>query len=204
MRQIKLGLQRLNIMQIAAALLVLGLVMGVLTANIFKGYYMDQMSDYFREAFYDISEGDINYSGLFFRITGDNLGELALFWIFCITIIGIPYIVLKLIAMSFSAGFFISAVAMLYGFKGIWLVLAYIFPHWLIYLPVYYLCFSRGYTLCRSIYAERRDYPGAIISKVRQYVPLFLILAALILVAGFLEAFVGSFLLKKALGLYIK
>lgn len=204
MKQIKLGLRRFNALQVAAALLVIGLIIGILTANIFKGYYMEQMEEYQREVFPAISEGDTDYSGLFLRILGDNLREFAVFWIFCITILGIPYMALKITSLGFSAGFFISAIAMQYGFKGILLVLAYIFPHWLIYLPVYYICLSKGYILCRTIYTERREYAGAIIKEIRQYVPLFLVLAVLLLLAGFLEAFVGSFILKKALSLFVK
>ena len=203
MKQFRIQFRQLSAIQIAVILLILGLFFGILTANVFKGNYFGQMEKYQNEVFPEISNGDIDYNRLFFRILGDNYKEFLLFWVLSITILGVPYMAFKITVFGFTAGFFISAVAMQYGFKGIILIFAYLFPHWIIYLPIYYFCLYKGYQLCRSIYFDRREYLGSIPKQVKQYLPLIFVLAVLLFFGSFLEAYAGSFLLKKALGLFI-
>lgn len=151
--------------------------------------------------FAEIAREDINYFKLFTYILGRSFREFVVFWLLSFTILGIPYIILKILAFGFSTGFFISAIALQYGFKGIIMILAYKFPHGIIYLPIIILCIHKGYCLTRSIYYENRDFSGAIIRQAKSYLLLWIFLAVLLVLGCFLEAYVGSFLLKKALNL---
>jgi stage II sporulation protein M len=160
------------------------------------------MMNYHNVIFTEIVREKINYSGLFIYILGENFREFIVFWLLSITILGIPYIVLKLITFGFSAGFFISAIAMQYGFKGIILILTYVFPHGIIYLPIIILCLHKGYGLCRSIYYENRNYMGTILKFIKSYLLLWMFLSVLLVLGSFLEAYLGSFFLKKTLGLF--
>lgn len=179
--------------------MIIGLFLGVLFANVFKSFYYDRMMSYHNEIFTDIVRERIDYKGLFIYVLGKSLREFAVFWLLSITILGIPYMIIKIIAFGFSTGFFISAIAMQYGFKGLLLILVYKFPHGLIYLPLIILCLYRGYNLSKSIYYESRDYIGTIRRQLKSYMMLWLFLIALLVLGCFLEAYVGSFLLKKAL-----
>lgn len=157
--------------------------------------------EYHNNIFAEIVRENIDYSSLFFYILGNNLREYVVFWLLSVTVLGIPYIILKIITFGFSTGFFISAIAIQYGFKGIILILTYKFPHGIIYLPIIILCIHKGYSLTRSIYYENRDYMGTILRQSKSYLLLWLFLAVLLVLGSFLEAYVGSFLLKKTLGL---
>ena len=159
------------------------------------------MMEYHNNIFAEIVRENIDYSSLFFYILGNNLREYVVFWLLSVTVLGIPYIILKIITFGFSTGFFISAIAIQYGFKGIILILTYKFPHGIIYLPIIILCIHKGYSLTRSIYYENRDYMGTILRQSKSYLLLWLFLAVLLVLGSFLEAYVGSFLLKKTLGL---
>ncbi len=156
---------------------------------------------YHNNIFAEIVREDIDYSSLFFYILGNNLREYVVFWLLSVTVLGIPYIILKIITFGFSTGFFISAIAIQYGFKGIILIITYKFPHGIIYLPIIILCIHKGYGLTRSIYYENRDYMGTILRQCKSYLLLWVFLAVLLVLGSFLEAYVGSFLLKKTLGL---
>lgn len=202
MKQIKLQLQRLNIIQIAVFLLVIGLFLGVLFANLFRNSYFDQMINYQSEVFKDIVMEDIDYTGLFFYILRNNFKEFVIFWLLCVTILGIPYMALKIVSFGFTSGFFISAIAMQYGFKGIILILVYILPHGLLYLPVAVICLYKGYYLCRTIYYDKKNYLGSIFRQLKSYMLLLLLLAILLILGSFLEAYAGSFILKKTLALF--
>jgi stage II sporulation protein M len=109
---------------------------------------------------------------------------------------------LKITSFGFFSGFFISAVTMRYGLKGILLVLVYVFPHGLLYLPIYLISLYKGFELCRTIYSENRNNFGGISKLVKNHLVLILLLAVALLVASFLEAYPGAYLLKKALGAF--
>lgn len=203
MKLIKLKLQRFNMIQISVIIVIIGLFLGVLFANMFQSFYYERMMNYNNVIFSEIVKEEINYSGLFFYVLKENYEEFIVFWLLSITILGIPYMILRLIYLGFSVGFFISAIAMQYGFKGILLILAYEFPHGLIYIPVILLSLYKGFGLCKTIYYDNRNVSGTIISQLKSYILLFVFLAVLLLLGSFLEAYVGSFFLKKTLGLFI-
>jgi stage II sporulation protein M len=202
MKKLQFQVHKLNLLQISIIILIAGLLLGVLSANLFRDSYFEQMADYQNTVFVNIAKEKIDYSGLFAYVLRKNFKELAVFWLLSITILGIPYMVYKIAAFGFSAGFFISAVAMQYGFKGIIFILVYEFPHGLIYLPVALLCLYKGFNLCKSIYYDKKNYMGAIKAQLKPYFLLFLLLIILVIAGSFLEAYAGSFFLKKALGLF--
>lgn len=202
MKLLKIKLQRLTVMQISILLIIAGLFFGILFANLFQPYYYEKMVNYHDHIFSDIVRENIDYSGLFIYILSKNLREFVVFWLLCITILGIPYMIFKLFIFGFTAGFLISSIAIQFGIKGILLILAYIFPHGLVYIPVIILCLYNGYRLTRTIYYENAGHIGIIIKQLKSYVFLLIFLTVLILLGSFLEAYVGSFFLKKILVLF--
>lgn len=202
MKKIRFKLQGLSVIQTSILLMIVGLCFGVLSANMFRSFYYDRMMNYHNVIFSEIARENIDHSGLFIFILGENFREFVVFWLLSITILGIPYMVLRLITFGFSTGFFISAIAMQYGFKGILLILIYKFPHGIIYLPIIILCLYKGLALCRAIYYENRNHIGAILKELKSYLFLWMFLSVLLVLGSFLEAYVGSFFLKKVLGLF--
>jgi stage II sporulation protein M len=202
MKQLKLQFNRLNVFQISIFLLILGLFLGVLCANVFRTNYAQQMQNYEENVFSEITANEIDYAGLFRYVLGKNFNNFIVFWLLSITILGIPYMALKITSFGFFAGFFISAVTMQYGLKGIILIIVYAFPHGLLYLPIALISLYKGYELCRKIYQTNRTSFGGLAKPIKSHLIIILLLALALLVASFLEAYPGAFLLKKALGLY--
>jgi len=202
MKFLKAKLQRLTIGQISILLIVTGLVLGIIFSNIFQPFYYEKMINLHDNLFSDIVREKIDYTGLFIYILGKNFREFFVFWLLCITVLGIPYMILKLVALGFTTGFFISSIAMQYGIKGILLILAYIFPHGLVYIPVIILCLYNGFRLTKTIYYDNPGHFGVIFKQLKTYILLLIFLTVLILLGSFLEAYVGSFFLKKVLALF--
>ncbi len=202
MKQLKLQLNRLSVIQISVFLLILGLFLGILCANIFKASYLSEMKLYITDIFPKIADNDIDYAGLFLYVLTKNLGNFFIYWLLCITILGIPYIAYKITSFGFFTGFLISMLTLEYGMKGLLLILAYIFPHGLLYLPIALISLYKGYKLCSSIYHDSRANISAIARQLKSNIALILILALALLIASFLEAYPGAFLLKKTLGLF--
>ncbi len=202
MKLLKIQINRLNAVQISLFLLILGLFLGVLCANIFKSSFVAQIQDYEADVFAKITANDIHYAGLFRYVLGKNFNEYIVFWLLSVTILGIPYMALKITSFGFFSGFFISAVTMQYGIKGILLVLVYIFPHGLLYLPIALICLYKGFELSRTIYHDNHTRMGGIAALVRSNLIIILVLAMALLAASFLEAYPGAYLLKKVLNLF--
>lgn len=200
MKQLKLQLNKLGVIQISIILLIIGVFLGVLCANVFQENYSIQMQNYEDNVFSKIIINDIDYSGLFQYVLGKNFNDFVIFWLLSITILGIPYMALKVTSFGFFSGFLISAVAMRYGIKGLLLVLAYVFPQGLLYFPISIICLLKGFELCRTIYSENRNSLGGISKIVKKYLILILLLAIALVIASFLEAYPGAYFLKKALG----
>jgi len=140
MKKLSLHLHRFSAVQVAIFLLILGVFSGIVFANVFQNSYRSQMQLYEENIFSDIRALKINYSGLFSYILWKNLKEYAIFWLLSITILGIPYMAYKTMFFGFSTGFFISSITMQFGFKGILLIIAYVFPQGLLYLPIAVIC----------------------------------------------------------------
>lgn len=199
MKQIRNHINQLNSVYAALLILILGLFSGVLFANLFRTSYSQQLFLYKEKIFVQIIGEEINYSGLFSYILRNNIKEFAVFWLLSITILGIPYIIYKIVSFGFFTGFFLSVISMQYGTKGILLVLAYIFPHGILYIPIALLCVYKGFQLCNTIYKDRRYSNGSIKQIIKPYLMLILILFIVLLIGSFLEAYLGSSLLKKTM-----
>ncbi len=202
MKNIKYYINRLGTLQVSIILLLVGVTFGILISNVFKNSYVEQIHYLESNVFSSIASNKINYSGLFLFTLKKNLKELSVFWLLSITILGVPYMVYKITALGFYASFFISVVTMNYGFKGIVLILAYIFPHGLIYLPVALLSLYKGFSLCKTIYFERNNHLDNIFTVLKSYIAIFLLLIMALVFASFLEAYVGGFFLKKTLAMF--
>lgn len=204
MKQLKLQLNRLNVVQIAVFLLIFGLFIGILCANVFRANFSERLMQYESSVFAEIVDNDINYPGLFRYVLGNNFSDFIMFWLLCVTILGIPYIALRIISFGFFAGFFISAVTMQYGVKGLVLVLVYCFPHGLLYLPIMIIGMYKGFIMCRDIFQSEHTSFGSILRLIRANVITILILAIALVFASFLEAYPGAYFLKKALALFVE
>ncbi len=204
MKQHKLSLGNFNMIQIAVLLLVFGLVAGVLYANLFQDNYIGSLKEYEGSVITGITTQSINYSGLFRYILSKNLEEFIIFWLLAITVLGIPYMAFKITAVGFHAGFLISALTIQYGWKGGLVVFVSILPHGLLYIPIALICLYKGFEVNRTIYQENRSHFRGITKLMQSNLLLLLILAAALLLACFLEAYPGAYLLKKALGILWK
>lgn len=199
MNQIKRQINRLSVGHLALLLFFIMILLGVLVANLFQGQLASIMEEYNRTIFSRITGNEINRAGLFRFILVEHLKEYFFYWILSITILGIPYMGLKISFHGFTMGFFISVATMQYGLKGILLIIVYAFPHGLIYLPIMLLCLVRGFRLNKSIYHESRNYKVALLGIAKEAIILVLALGVVLIIGCFLEAYVGSYLLKKTL-----
>lgn len=194
--------KRLGEVKQGGVILILGIIGGVLFANIFKNLYWNQLDFLNGSYFSKIIDIKIEYNILLKYVLWKNYRTFILFWILCSTAFGIPYIGLSLLYCGFQGSFFVTTIFMKYGIKGILLLFGYTFPHYLIYIPVMFLCFRSGYWLCSSMYRDTRLNARGKLERITKHLVIIVLLGGVLLIGGLLETYVGSFLLKKILVLF--
>ncbi|HHU72569.1 MAG TPA: hypothetical protein GXZ21_11150 [Clostridiales bacterium] len=203
MKRIRFQFQQLNIIQVGIILLITSLFFGIVSANLFRDTLVRDIIDYELSIYANINNNPLEYSKIFWYILLDNLKQFLIFWMLSITILGIPYMAFKICSFGFLTGFYISVVSLQYGFKGLLLILVSEFPQGLIYLPIGIICLYKGYELTRKIYHDNRSHLMGLLNIIKPYLMLILILVLGILVGSFIEAYIGSFLMKKTIGLFV-
>lgn len=198
MHSLQLQLRKLGEVKLGFLILVTGLLFGIIFARILQGLYWNSMEFIDTDYLHRIRDTAIDYPVLFKYVLWNLYRNFILFWILSATAIGIPYMAFCLLYGGFQCGFFLTAILMKYGFKGILLIFGYTFPHYLLYIPVAYLCLRTGYWLCKSMYYENKGKRGKT-EKIVRHLMLIAAFALVLLIGGLLETYVASFLLKKIL-----
>ena len=202
MQTLKKSINKLDEVKKGGLILLLGLIVGFLFARIFKNLYWDQL-DLLDTTYFDkIRTVKMDYSVLLKYVFWKNYKTYILFWILCSTALGIPYITLSILYCGFQSSFFITVILMKYGFKGILLVFGYTFPHYLIYIPLAFLCLRSGYWLCSSMYHDSKLSRKGKIERVARHLVIIIILGGILMIGGLIETYIGSFILKKILVLF--
>jgi len=202
MRYIKLQLKKLGEVKLGMIILFLGILLGIIFARLFKGFYWNQIDLLDSNYFSKIKNVTIDYPVLFRYVLWKNFRIFILFWIFSATALGIPYITLSILYGGFQGGFFITVILMRYSLKGILLIFGYTFPHYIIYIPIALLCLRSGYWLSRSMYYDTKMSKKGRTDRILKHLIVILILSVALMLGGLLETYAGSFILKKILLLF--
>lgn len=202
MNYIRLQLRKLGEVKLGIIILAAGILSGFVFARVFQGYYWNSMDLIDTDYLHRIRDTAIDYPVLLRYVLWNIYRSFILFWILCATAIGIPYMVFCILYGGFQCGFFLTVILMRYGFKGVLLIFGYTFPHYLLYIPVAFLCLRTGYWLCRSMYYDNKMGRRGRAERIIRHLLLIGALALALLAGGLLETYVASFLLKKILLLF--
>lgn len=201
MNKIRLKLQNKEPLAIALVLFVCSFIFGIIFSRLGSNLLLYEF-EYLNEGYFErITNMDIAYGDLFQYILINNYKKFIIFWLLSITILAVPYMALSILKKGFQLGFLISALVMQYNFKGFLLMMVYIFPQGLVYIPVMYYCLKTGYQIVAEI---RMNNTNSLhnIYMLRNYKKLLILLIVGIFIGAVLETFIGSFLLKKMLLLF--
>ena len=190
---------RITVKEKLLIIFIAGLLAGVLFGNFFGKHYIADagiFSDYFIGKYKEVSMD----RALFFQyVVKQRIWVYFCFWISCFTFFGIAVVYGGSFFYGFSAGLTISVATMRFGLTGIGVFLAGIFPHCLIYVPVTILLFFKGSRLCQNFYFQKQDFGEGKAKRQAavEYILFFLLFGGIMLIGCFLEAYVGTGLLKK-------
>ncbi len=195
---------RIGIYRLAAILLLIGIVLGTVAANILQRFYLSDLETINRYFGTNVNLIKINYGSLMKYIITNRLKEFILIWISCCMVFGMPLLSLLITYKGICIGFALSSSILCYGFKGILVYLAYIFPQCIIYIPVYILTVKKGYDLCETLYFSSKISFKGKKSVAGEYVPIILILLLFLGIGCIVETYINSALVRNVIGWIMK
>ncbi|WP_167956673.1 stage II sporulation protein M [Anaerosporobacter faecicola] len=190
--------KRLGIYRLAAILLLLGIVLGTIGANLLQRFYLNDLEILNRYFGSNIKAIHIDYGSLMKYIITNRLKEFCVVWICCCMVFGIPVLSCLIVYKGISIGFALSSSILCYGFKGITLYFAYIFPQCILYIPVYILMVKKGYELCENLYFNGKLSPHARRSLLKEYIPILALLLVFLGIGCLIETYINSAIVKGA------
>ena len=200
MRKFNQAIQGIQKTQVALILFFTGLVIGILCANFARSAYMMDLKVVNR-AYYEIMDNTkIDQVELLRYTLISNARQFLIYWVLCITILGLPYIVFSVAYKGFEIGFFLSALTLLYGAKGIILFFACQLPQALIYVPVMLLSLKKGYELTQQITANSKNHLKFQRKMMMEYLAVMAILFVFLAIGSIVETYFGLLVVKKTMG----
>lgn len=190
-----------------------GVFTGILIIGFGKSSFTQTAGLLDANTLYSMKNMTVDGNALFYYVLRSRIG-LALFMVIAST----TYLGLFLCAgitfwFGMSSGMFLSAALLRYGMKGIFLVAAAIFPHYLLYVPAMLALLLWCEKLCRNIYYQKsfriqRTQEGGGIKKLFPMVggmgfAMQLVAACMALLAGcVLESYINPYLFSGLLKIF--
>ncbi|SFR98796.1 stage II sporulation protein M [Anaeromicropila populeti] len=186
MKILENNLKKLNISKIMLLASVTSFVAGIVVSKLTKNGYTG-FSEYINNIL--LSEFHSNDKiPLFLYILQRRLKNYILVWLFSVTILSVPYNLSYIFLKSFSSGFVLGALVILYGWNGFAAGLSYAFPHYLIYIPTMATAIIRTWKLHQRIQKGVYARKGKLILE---QIPIFLCLFCCMIIGSVLETFVN-------------
>lgn len=133
---------------------------------------------------------ELNCNTFFLYVLQKRMTTVWLLMLFCITAIGLYVLWGYLLWTGFALGTLLSVAVMRYGMKGILLLLAGIFPHYLCYVPACLLLLRIGQRMHTRI------------QEIWQYGMSFLGLHIVVIIGVLLESYVNPYIITKVLKIF--
>lgn len=187
MKKINHFLDKVGFWKFILLLFLFGFFIGAIGAVISKNYFHSEVESFFEQVVYNLRMCQMEYGQFLIEVLIKEFSSYFLLLLFCISILGIPYIIWYLIYKGALWGFFAGNAILQFGAKGIVVGLLYGFPHWLLLIPVIAATLHKGYYI--SINGPKKK-------AFTEQIPSILILMVILLLGCLLEAFVNARILK--------
>lgn len=179
-------------------LIILATILGILFWFIINKEDKLLVNNELTSFFTGIKDGNnINYLGSFFNSVITNLLYIGLIWLLGISIIGLPIIIGLIGLKGFIMGFSMSSIVSTYGLKGILGMIAYVFPHQIIFLLLLVLLGFYSISFCIKLFKylflrQNINFKDA----MRRYLKILLISCIGAIVISLYETFIATYFIK--------
>jgi len=176
-------------------LFCVGLVAGFFMINIGKSILLEDAGLFDEHTLYQMKYMTVDSNALFYYVLRKRILRMLVLAVMGTTYLGLLVCMGTALWYGMSAGVFLTALALRYGVKGIGLAVLFVFPQYLIYVPVALALLFWCESIFRGIYirkGERGQWDrGAMFRKAGQ----LLAICGAAAVGCLLESYVNPFLL---------
>ena len=185
-----------------------GFFVGVFLINLWKETLIVDTGFLDEEMLYQMKYAQIDSDSFFGYVLKQRLLLFVCLAIGATTYLGITMTYGALLWFGFAGGIFMASAAVRYGFKGVLLLVGVFMPHYIIYIPTFWMLLNWCYYICCTMY-----FPAKVFGeKARQYKDkkTFLIsnggrviLLLLVVIIGiWVESYVNPIFLTKLLKIF--
>lgn len=150
----------------------------------------DKIRDYF-------SNGNKDYTDLFFKSLFNSFIYIIIIWLFGISIFGLVISISIMLFKSFLFGFSFISIISTYGFKGLLIALIHMFPHQIVYLIILILMSFYASNLSIKLFKHLfMKKPISFKESMNKYFRVLLISLVASLLVSLYDGYVSNFLLN--------
>lgn len=169
----------------------IGFFVGILFLNLGRTILMEETCLFDRETLTNLKYMVLDEELLFFYVLRKRLWFLVLFTLLATTYLGRIACKLVITWFGFALGMMLAALSLRFGLKGQVLAVVWMFPHFLVYVPVTWLFLLWCENLNNVIYRKRTIAVGELRFVLFRGIQ-FLLFAAAMTFGCMLEGYVGS------------
>jgi len=181
-----------------AVLFVIGVVFGAVMVNALSLEQKQEMSRYLGSFFHELNDGgDFDSRQSFLQAFGMHMKWILLIWLFGLSIIGLPLILvldfLKGVLIGFTVGYLVGQMS----WKGMLFALVSVAPQNLIVIPTILFCSVAA--MAFSIFVIKHRFMsrnGSMYQPFMRYTTITLLMGAFLLGAAFWEGYISQLMMK--------
>lgn len=181
-----------------------GFLLGTFLMNLWRNSFLKELDLLSTASLSRMKYLEVDSAAFLSFVLKERLGMALLLCLFATTCIGTIILSFYIFGMGALTGMFLSIASIRYGLKGVMLVLAGAFPHYLLLVPACIMLLNWCYRICIRLYDPKRDleyFGTAGQYRVQSALQLFIILL-IVIIGCFLESYVNPILLSQFLKIF--
>jgi len=185
-----------------------GFFVGAFIMNLWKSDFLTGAGFLDEEMLYQMKYTKIDSELFFFYVLKKRLFLFFIIALLATTYLGIVVTYGAILWFGFAGGMIMAAIAIRYGLKGIFLILASFLPHYILYIPAFFIMLNWCYRICCIMYFPARVYEQQ--SQIHRNKKMFwlrkgvqfLLLVMVVIIGILLESYVNPVFLTNLLKIF--
>ncbi len=174
-------------------------IVGILLMNSLGNWFVSEAGIFNAASMNRLKDMEINQGVFLLYVLKTRIKDLLILAMFSTTCFGIMAVYCNIIWQGFLTGMMLTAVFIRFGIKGLFLIMAGLFPHQLLLVPAGVMMWAWCYQNCSFVYYPRRYYGPKFHNKKQQYIRqglLFLWILSIVIIGCILECYVNPILIS--------
>ncbi len=182
-----------------------GLLLGIMIVNLKKDLFVNGSDFLGTDLLYEMKYMSVDYGVLLFDVIRKRIVPVICIMVLATTYLG-GYISYGYAAwVGLSMGMFVAVSVIRYGIKGILLFMITTFPHYLFYLPAWFILLNGARELCYCLYFPgkcKRTYVNGRRDEIHLGLSVFFKVLGVVIIGIILESYVNPKLLISFLKIF--